>query len=226
MAQQQSRRNPLNNKNLTAGLNDIELLKIKQQQDKHKNQLGAAAGTRTFGKENANIGNNLLTRQLKQNSETSIPSTNADPLGSNLQTPSVLSTSNNKNEQPAVSLFNPKNNFLMKAPSPSQPSQRDNVKKQLQTSRHVKEKYTPSDYKSYQENYGFGKDFLPFEFETKSEKLEKARKREEYSKMIRERNTFWNETFQNRKFQQQFIKQSNAIIKSRDKEPFNRINIK
>ncbi len=57
----------------------------------------------------------------------------------------------------------------------------------------AKDKYTTNDYKVYQKNYGFGRDFLPFEAETKRDKLEKARKREEYSKMIKERNTFLNE---------------------------------
>ena len=56
----------------------------------------------------------------------------------------------------------------------------------------AKDKYTSTDYKNYQNNYGFGRDFLPFEAETKREKLEKARKREEYSKMIKERNTVIN----------------------------------
>lgn len=53
----------------------------------------------------------------------------------------------------------------------------------------AKDKYTANDYKTYQKNYGFGRDFLPFEFETKSEKMEKARKRDEYARMIKERNT-------------------------------------
>ena len=57
----------------------------------------------------------------------------------------------------------------------------------------AKDKYTSNDYKKYQNNYGFGKDFLPFETETKNEKLEKAKKREEYSKMIKERNTVFND---------------------------------
>ena len=52
----------------------------------------------------------------------------------------------------------------------------------------AKDKYTTRDYKIYQKNYGFGKDFLPFEAETKTEKLEKARKREDYARMIKERN--------------------------------------
>jgi len=53
----------------------------------------------------------------------------------------------------------------------------------------AKDKYTSNDYKKYQNNYGFGRDFLPFETETKNEKLEKAKKREEYAKMVKERNT-------------------------------------
>lgn len=58
----------------------------------------------------------------------------------------------------------------------------------IREQRLAKDKYTANDYKTYQKNYGFGRDFLPFEYETKSEKLEKARKRDEYARMIRERN--------------------------------------
>ncbi len=61
----------------------------------------------------------------------------------------------------------------------------------------IKEKYTSTDYKQYQKNFGFGREFLPFEYETKQEKIEKARKREEYSKMIKERNTLNNNTNNN-----------------------------
>ena len=61
----------------------------------------------------------------------------------------------------------------------------------------IKDKYTSNDYKQYQKNFGFGKEFLPFENETKAEKIEKARKREEYSKMIKERNTNTKQTVSN-----------------------------
>ncbi len=52
----------------------------------------------------------------------------------------------------------------------------------------IKDKYTTSDYKQYQKNFGFGQQFLPFEAETKQEKIEKAKKREEYSRKIKEQN--------------------------------------
>ena len=68
----------------------------------------------------------------------------------------------------------------------------------------AKDKYTSNDYKNYQKNYGFGRDFLPFEAETKRDKLEKARKREEYSKMIKERNTFLNDNLHYGKFTNQY----------------------
>lgn len=58
----------------------------------------------------------------------------------------------------------------------------------LREQRLAKGKYTTTDYKRYQKNFGFGKDFLPFESETKEEKMEKAKKREDYAKFVKERN--------------------------------------
>ncbi len=52
----------------------------------------------------------------------------------------------------------------------------------------IKDKYTTNDYKQYQKNFGFGQQFLPFEAETKQEKIDKAKKREEYSRKIKEQN--------------------------------------
>jgi hypothetical protein len=49
--------------------------------------------------------------------------------------------------------------------------------------------YSQSDYKLYEKNFGFGKGFLPFEYETKEEKADKAKTRNDYSKQIKERNT-------------------------------------
>jgi len=57
----------------------------------------------------------------------------------------------------------------------------------------AKDKYTSNDYKKYQNNYGFGRDFLPFETETKTEKLEKAKKREEYAAKVKLRNNGLND---------------------------------
>jgi hypothetical protein len=57
----------------------------------------------------------------------------------------------------------------------------------------AKDKYTSTDYKKYQNNYGFGRDFLPFETETKTEKLEKAKKREEYAAKVKLRNNGLND---------------------------------
>lgn len=59
----------------------------------------------------------------------------------------------------------------------------------------------------YQKNYGFGRDFLPFEAETKKEKMDKAKKREEYSKMIKERNTFLNDNLHYGKFTNTYANQ-------------------
>lgn len=59
----------------------------------------------------------------------------------------------------------------------------------LREQRLAKDKYTTTDYKKYQKNFGFGRDFLPFENETKQEKMEKAKKREEYAKIVKERNS-------------------------------------
>ncbi len=73
----------------------------------------------------------------------------------------------------------------------------------------AKDKYTSNDYKTYQKNYGFGRDFLPFEAETKRDKLEKARKREEYSKMIKERNTFLSENLHYGKYTNQYGNNNN-----------------
>ncbi|RNA10319.1 hypothetical protein BpHYR1_008676 [Brachionus plicatilis] len=59
----------------------------------------------------------------------------------------------------------------------------------LREQRLAKDKYTTHDYKKYQKNFGFGRDFLPFENETKEEKMEKAKKRGEYAKFVKERNS-------------------------------------
>ncbi len=52
----------------------------------------------------------------------------------------------------------------------------------------AKPQYTKRDYKVFQKNFGFGKDFLPFEAETKEEKLEKNKLRNEYSEHVRMKN--------------------------------------
>lgn len=53
----------------------------------------------------------------------------------------------------------------------------------------AKKQYSLNDYSAYSRNFGFGKSFLPFEYETKEEKKEKARIRSEYAKQISERNS-------------------------------------
>ena len=53
----------------------------------------------------------------------------------------------------------------------------------------AKNQYSQSDYKVYEKNFGFGKGFLPFEYETKEEKAEKAKIRNEYAKQVKDRNT-------------------------------------
>jgi hypothetical protein len=58
----------------------------------------------------------------------------------------------------------------------------------LREQRLAKDKYTSNDYRHYAKNFGFGRDFLPFEAETKQEKSEKAKKREEYARLVKERN--------------------------------------
>ena len=63
----------------------------------------------------------------------------------------------------------------------------------------IKDKYTSSDYKQYAKNFGFGQNFLPFEAETKQEKIEKAKKRQEYSRIINEQNLKKNNGLQNSK---------------------------
>ncbi len=52
----------------------------------------------------------------------------------------------------------------------------------------AKPKYTKRDYKLFEKNFGFGKQFLPFESETKQEKLEKKKLRTDYSEYIRMKN--------------------------------------
>ena len=52
----------------------------------------------------------------------------------------------------------------------------------------TKEKYTSNDYKAFQKNYGLGPNFIQNDLETKQEKLEKARKRDEYAKKVTTRN--------------------------------------
>jgi hypothetical protein len=51
-----------------------------------------------------------------------------------------------------------------------------------------KKKHTYEDYKEFRKNFGFGTEFLPFETETKEERMKKAQKRWEYSKVIAEKN--------------------------------------
>lgn len=70
----------------------------------------------------------------------------------------------------------------------------------LREQRLAKDKYTSTDYKLYQKNFGFGRDFLPFETETKQEKSEKAKKREEYARKIKERNQAINDTYKYDKY--------------------------
>lgn len=77
----------------------------------------------------------------------------------------------------------------------------------------AKEKYTSNDYKKYQKNFGFGKDFLPFEAETKQEKLEKARKRDEYAKMIKERNTLYSNDKQSGSYANDYYYNQNPLTK-------------
>lgn len=59
---------------------------------------------------------------------------------------------------------------------------------QLREKRYIKERYTYSDYKKYIQNSGFGQPFAAQDPETKSEKLEKIKKRNEYGMAIRQQN--------------------------------------
>ncbi len=52
----------------------------------------------------------------------------------------------------------------------------------------AKSQYTKRDYKLFEKNFGFGKQFLPFEVETKEEKIEKNKLRNDYSQSIRTKN--------------------------------------
>ena len=86
------------------GLSELEILKIKQQQDRQQ-LLAAIANNQVGPKSNNSINNDSQNNQLnnnlnyngnlfrqynKQYSEASIPSTNADPLNSNSPTPPML----------------------------------------------------------------------------------------------------------------------------------------
>ncbi len=104
---------------MNEGLSELELLKIRQQQDRQ--QLLAAIANNAGGPvikshnsnnynnesnnniSNNNNNNNFLNNQNffkqynKQYSETSIPSTNADPLNSNSPTPPMLTNRSFRN---------------------------------------------------------------------------------------------------------------------------------
>ena len=62
------------------------------------------------------------------------------------------------------------------------------VMKEAREREKKREKYTTNDYRTFQKNYGLGPSFLEADTESKQEKSEKARKREEYAKKIREAN--------------------------------------
>ena len=111
------------------GMSELELLKIKQQQE--RKQLLAAIGSNNGSKHNdnadnhnktnghsnnhninANGNNDFFRHHLSyQNSEASIPSTNADPLNSNSPTPPMISNRFDRN---------PKNYYLNKSTDDSQ----------------------------------------------------------------------------------------------------------
>ena len=201
-------------------LSELEILKLKQKQDR-QHLLEAMQQQQKYQKYQPNYQEHHIIK--KQYSETSIPSTNADPLYSNSPTPPMMNhkvPKNSKNEKTSKNyldnnqfyLANNKNTnnkdhyFKLNEEQEkgevlirflSSDSKTMNKTLNLIATREqkkrdhplIKDKYTSNDYKQYQKNFGFGKEFLPFENETKAEKIEKARKREEYSKMIKERNT-------------------------------------
>lgn len=178
---------------------ELENLKLKQKQD--RTQL-----LDTIQKKN-NLYQPLYQEHhiiKKQYSETSIPSTNADPLNSNSPTPPMMHhkqfSKNNKKDK----------NNLQKNNSDFYYKLKDNKEKQKYHT--IKDKYTSNDYKQYQKNFGFGQQFLPFETETKQEKIERTKKREEYSKKIKEQNLkINNNNHNNNNAQHKFIgvKESN-----------------
>lgn len=167
-------------------LSELENLKLKQKQDRLQilNTMN----------NNNNINQNKYQPSYqehhikKQYSETSIPSTNADPL-SNSPTPPLRSHRKSRLENKLENNFAENNqktnnsNFYYKL--------NDDVKvpRKYPT---IKDKYTTSDYKQYAQNFGFGQQFLPFENETKQDKIEKAKKRQEYSRQIKEQNSLRN----------------------------------
>lgn len=161
-------------------LSELENMKLKQKQDR----------LQLLDTINTNQNNYQPTYQEnhhhinKQYSETSIPSTNADPLS---PTPPLKSHRNSQrnNNNKLQNNFSDNNqktngsNFYYKLND-------DKVNKKYHT---IKDKYTTNDYKQYAKNFGFGQQFLPFENETKQDKIEKAKKRQEYSRQIKEQNS-------------------------------------
>jgi hypothetical protein len=120
MQQQQQQQFQLTNGNEKTTLSELEMLKFRQQQERQ--QLLAAIGSNNSKHQNGdqngnntsnnqininNDNNNYFRRHLSyQNSEASIPSTNADPLNSNSPTPPMLSHRYDRN---------PNNYYLNKA---------------------------------------------------------------------------------------------------------------
>ena len=120
MQQQQQQQFQQINGNEKTTLSELEMLKFRQQQERQ--QLLAAIGSNNSKHQNGdqngnnnsnnqininNDNNNYFRRHLSyQNSEASIPSTNADPLNSNSPTPPMLSHRYDRN---------PNNYYLNKA---------------------------------------------------------------------------------------------------------------
>jgi hypothetical protein len=130
--QQQQQQQPQLQSN--EGLSELEILKIKQQQDRQQ-LLAAIANNQVGPKSNNSINNdaqnnlnynaNLFRQYNKQYSETSIPSTNADPLNSNSPTPPMLTNRSYRNPfEKTTKVQQQQNNNQQK--NQLKPSQRNN----------------------------------------------------------------------------------------------------
>lgn len=163
-------------------LSELENMKLKQKQDR----------LQLLNTINTNQNNYQPTYQEnhhhinKQYSETSIPSTNADPLSPTPPLKSHRNSQRNDNNNNKLQNNFSDNNQKTNGSNFYYKLNDDKVNKKYHT---IKDKYTTNDYKQYAKNFGFGQQFLPFENETKQDKIEKAKKRQEYSRQIKEQNS-------------------------------------
>lgn len=173
-------------------LSELENLKLKQKQDRLQLLNTMQNNPNDFVQYKQPVYQNHQIR--KQYSETSIPSTNADPLNSNGPTPPMTNHKNTPRhnnqsiDENYIDLPQSNGSYYYRLNEEQKNSLQEPQGQGGRKFKTVKDKYTTSDYKQYKNNFGFGTQFLPFEAETKEEKSERAKKRIEYARKIKDQN--------------------------------------